>query len=257
MGSAKRPRKRHVQTDFTYRKRDKNQQWRGGRRKNAGRKPIGKRAGAPHKQRPSIDATHPQHVTLRIVEAVGWIRKLDTYRAVRRALATAIANHHAFRVVHVSVQNTHIHLLCEASDKTKLAKGLQGFQISAAKHINAVLSHRRKAKRRGQVFGDRYHCEDLGSPTQVRNALAYVINNWRHHRDDRGPYTLLEGRLDPYASGLAFEGWHEPVPDIPLPPRYERPPLRSASTWLLRDGWRRARGRAISMFDVPGPRAND
>jgi len=37
------------------------------------------------------------------------------------------------RILHVSTQRTHIHLLVEADHKDALASGMQGFQISAAK----------------------------------------------------------------------------------------------------------------------------
>jgi REP element-mobilizing transposase RayT len=190
-----------------------------------------------------LDRRHPQHVTVRVVPAIGWLRRLDMYRAVRRALPVVLANHSAFRVVHVSVQNTHIHVLVEASDRYKLAAGMQGFQISAARHLNAAVSRRRRVKRSGQVFVDRYHAVDLGSVWQVRSALAYVINNWRKHRDDRGSV-----RLDPYASRLAFDGWREALPDPP--PSYEAPPVSAPTTWLLAVGWKRA--RPISMFELPG-----
>ena len=93
-----RPRKRHVQTSFTYRKLDKNGQHRGGPRENAGRKPTGDFAS--HAKRPSIDKRHPQHVTLRAVQEVGWLRRLDIYAAVRHALRTVLARHEQFRVVH-------------------------------------------------------------------------------------------------------------------------------------------------------------
>jgi REP element-mobilizing transposase RayT len=191
-----------------------------------------------------LDRGHPQHVTVRVVPAVGWLRRLDMYRAVRRALAVVRANHAAFRIVHVSVQNTHIHLLVEASDRYKLAAGMQGFQISAARHLNAAVSRRRRVERCGQVFVDRYHAVDLGSVRQVRNALAYVINNWRKHRDARGRVTLL----DPYASGFAFDGWREALPDPS--PTYEPPPVSEPATWLLAVGWKRA--RPISVFEIPG-----
>jgi hypothetical protein len=40
-------------------------------------------------------------------------------------------------------------LIVEADDAAALARGIQGVEISAARHINRVL-----ARRRGQVFGD-------------------------------------------------------------------------------------------------------
>jgi hypothetical protein len=38
---------------------------RGGKRRGAGRKPKGRRAGSPHKARPELKARHPVHVVLR------------------------------------------------------------------------------------------------------------------------------------------------------------------------------------------------
>ena len=251
-----RPRKRHVQTSFKYRKLDKNGQHRGGPRKNAGRKPTGDFAS--HAKRPPIDKRHPQHVTLRAVAEVGWLRRLDIYAAVRHALRTVLARHEQFRIVHLSVQNTHIHMLVEASNKRSLANGMRAFQISAAKTINAAYSGRRRLeeRRRGRVFADRYYTEDISSVRQVRNTLSYVLNNWRRHLDDTGAYTLFDGRLDPYASGLAFAGWREaiPEPQRTLPRDYEPLEVSAPRTWLLDAGWTRA--PAISMFETPGPRKN-
>jgi putative transposase len=176
------------------------------------------------------------------------------YRAIRRALQKVIVSQPAFRIVHFSLQNTHIHLICEANDKRVLAKGMQGFQISAARHLNAAISRRRRKQHTGSVFTDRYHAEDLGSVRQVRNAIAYVLNNWRrHHVDSTSVFQLFSGRLDPYASGLAFHGWRETVPerDQVYPPDYEAPPTSEPTTWLLGQGWTRA--KSISMFEVPGP----
>ena len=249
-----RPRKRHVQTSITFPTTDKNGQHRGGRRDNAGRKSTGDFAS--HAIRPEINERHPQHVTLRAVAEVGWLRRLDIYAAVRHALRTVLPRSAEFRVVHLSIQNTHVHLLVEASDKNALANGMRAFQISAAKTINAVYSRRRRLerRRRGRVFADRYYTEDIGSVRQVRNTLSYVLNNWRRHRDDAGAYSLFEGRLDPYASGLAFRGWREVVPEEErsLPRDYEPLEVSTPQTWFLRTGW--AKATSISMFETPGPR---
>ena len=131
-----RPRKRHVQTSFTYKKLDKNNQHRGGPRKNAGRKPTGDFAS--HAVRPAIDKRHPQSVTLRVVAEVGWLRRLDTYAAVRHALRSVLARSNQFRIVHLSVQNTHVHLLVEANDNRSLADGsfcLLAIGSRGARHI--------------------------------------------------------------------------------------------------------------------------
>src|SRR3954469_9219942 len=100
---------------------------RGGKRRGAGRPPKGTRAGSPHKVRPFLNARYPVHVTLRVVGAVGNLRRRCAYQAVREATLVT-ARREDFRIVHVSIQRTHIHLLVEADGKAALASGMQGFQ---------------------------------------------------------------------------------------------------------------------------------
>ena len=113
------------------------------------------------------------------------MRRRFTYRAIREATLTT-ARREDFRIVHVSIQRTHVHLLVEANDKDALASGMQGFQISAAKHLNAAISRGRPGpRRRGTVFPDRYHAQIITSPRQARHAMSYVLSNWRKHEEDR------------------------------------------------------------------------
>jgi hypothetical protein len=61
----------------------------------------------------------------------------------------------------------------------------------------------------------------------VRNALVYVLNNFRKHiRRARG--------LDPCSSAPWFEGWSASARSV-----VEASPLARACTWLARIGWRR------------------
>jgi REP element-mobilizing transposase RayT len=179
-----KPRKVHVQQELDL-KRDKNGQRRGGKRRGAGRKPKGNRAGSPHKKRPVLLGRYPVHVVLRVVKEVGSLRKRHMYKALREAtFAVAMRELHdkdkaSFRIVHISIQRTHLHLIVEADNKTALSNGMQRFQISAAKQINAAWSIGRSRRRRGTVFPDRFHQEIITTPTQARNTLAYVLNNWR------------------------------------------------------------------------------
>ena len=96
---------------------------RGGKRRGAGRKPKGRRAGSPHKTRPKLNARYPVHVVLRAIGAVGNLRRRVTYRAIREATLTT-ARREDFRIVHVSIQRTHVHLLVEANHKGALALGM-------------------------------------------------------------------------------------------------------------------------------------
>jgi REP element-mobilizing transposase RayT len=199
-------------------------QW-GGKREGAGRPPRGRRSSERHKKREFHDRRHPVHVTLRVVERVGRLRRRHAYRAVRRAMVT-VMERQDFRICHMSIQGNHLHLIVEANDARALARGMQGFEISCARRLNAALAQR------GQVFADRYHPVVLKSPRQVRNALCYVLNNWRRHREDEG-----RAVVDGYSSGIGFDGWKIPV-DRRITPETELLPVMFAHGWLLTKGWR-------------------
>ena len=100
---------------------------RGGKRRGAGRPPKGERAGERHKRRPVHDPRHPVHVVLRAVQAVGSLRRRQTYQAIRAATRTA-ARREGFRIVHLSIQRTHVHLLVEATSNAALSSGMRGFR---------------------------------------------------------------------------------------------------------------------------------
>jgi REP element-mobilizing transposase RayT len=256
---ARRPLKRHQQQSFArYAKPlDKNDQLRGARkgerRKKVGRPKKGPRASERHKRRLALRADRPAHVILRAHADVGSLRRPDVFHAIREALITVWKLEDSFHIVHFSVQRTHIHMLVEATDRLALAKGMQTFGISAAKHINALILDEDGKRRRGSVFPDRYHVKILKTPRQVRNCLAYVLNNWRHHGEDRGPRSRT-WHLDPYSSAVTFEGWKERESRdgqrYVQPPDYTAPLVWSPRTWLLNVGWRRY--GLVSAFEVPG-----
>ena len=227
---------------------------RGGKRRGAGRKPKGRRAGSPHGARPEFNARHPVHVVLRVVGAVGSLRRRFTYRAIREATLTT-ARREDFRIVHVSIQRTHVHLLVEADGKRALASGMQGFQISAAKHLNAAISKGKPGpRRRGTVFPDRYHAEVITSPTQARHTLSYVLGNWRKHQEDRAQL-VSDWKIDWFSTAAMFPGWAEykPYEEEPFLWRgvetYDPLVVYQPRTWLLREGWRKS--GPISCHEVP------
>ena len=202
------------------------------------------------------------HIVLRVTPAVGSLRKRFMLRALRYAtIACALRElayddvKGAFRIVHISVQRTHVHLLVEADNKLALSRGMQSFQISAAKHINREFSVKMKLteRRRGNVFVDRFHQEEITSPRQARRALAYVLNNWRKHREDeRGPAATWT--IDPFSSAISFTGWrqHEETRAIVRwhrPPSYDPLVVYLPKTWLLQQGWQRH--GLISFDEVP------
>jgi len=227
---------------------------RGGKRRGAGRPPKGARAGSPHKARPILQARHPVHVTLRAIAAVGSLRRRVTYRAIREATLTT-ARRERFRIVQLSIQRNHVHLIVEADNKEALAAGMQGFQISAAKHLNAAISKGKPGpRRRGTVFPDRYHAEIITSPSQARHALSYVMNNFRKHHEDRiSP--MNEWKIDWFSSAATFPGWAEYGDQAFLwrgPETYDPLIVYQPRTWLLKEGWKRT--GEISCHAVPSAR---
>ena len=157
-------------------------------------------------------------MTLRAVSGLGSLRAERPFRAVRTALGVASRN--GFRILQFSVQRDHLHLLVEAEGPTAFERGVRGLAIRVAKAVNRILG------RHGAVWGDRYHAHLLRTPREVRNALVYVLNNWRKH--------VLGARgLDLRSSAVWFEGWSRP-PSAPRGPS----PVRKARTWLGNVGWR-------------------
>ena len=239
-------RKRHVQQEL-FRC--------GGRRKGAGRKPKHGRAGTSHRKRDEVKSCDVLHVVLRTVADVGNLRRPEVYKAVRAATVKAAgtaARRAQFRINHLSIQHHHIHMLVEAECAEALASGMQGFQISAARHINTALRVGGR-RRRGSVFADRYHVVVIRYPKQARHVLAYVLCNWRKHGEDRsGPPSRW--LVDRYSSAVSFPGWKEleGKPPWSIPPGYEPLVVTAPQSWLLRVGCKQH--GAISVREVPGPR---
>ena len=113
----------------------------GGRRQGAGRKPKGPRSSERHKARPAHDHRHPVHVTTRVVADVSNLRHRDMYMQLREATIVT-AKRNDFRIIHMSIQRNHLHLIVEADHKEALSRGMQGFSISAAKRVNATIAAR-------------------------------------------------------------------------------------------------------------------
>ena len=126
---------------------------------------------------------------MRLKQGLPSLRRLRAFGVVRAALAQS-AQRFGFRINQYSVQSNHLHLIVEAEDRRALSRGMQGLSIRLAKALNRVW------ERRGSVLAERYHDVILRSPRQVRNALAYVLNNSRKHG-----IHCVEPEPDPYSSG--------------------------------------------------------
>ena len=206
----------------------------GGKRTGAGRKPSARKVGVPHRARPSHHPRHPAHVTMRVLRGLPSLRAGAIFPAVRRALADASRNE--FRVIEFSVQRDHVHIIVEAPHAGGLSRGVQGLAIRIAKRVNRVLG------RSGRVWQDRFHTRALRTPREMRNALVYVLHNWRKH---------IRGAcgLDLRSSATWFTGWNTPVRPVDEPA-----PVVPPRSWLAAVGWRRLGLIAVDERPAQSPR---
>src|SRR5439155_1658305 len=149
---------------------------RGGARPGAGR-PCGNRV--THHGRAPVDPRHPLHVVLRILPGIWSLRSKTLFRQIRYAFIK-VAEREGVRLIHFSVQGNHIHLIVEADNTEALSRAMQSMNTRIAKRINARMS------RRGRVFDDRFFARSLRNPTEVANAIAYVLENSHRHDARRG-----------------------------------------------------------------------
>jgi REP element-mobilizing transposase RayT len=213
----------------------------GGRRHGAGRKRSGPKTGGAHRKRPALSSQHPVQLTWRTVRDLPRLRQRCFYEALRRVLVRYLAGDD-FRVVHISIQHNHLHLLVEAANAKALTQGAQSFAINAARAINAAWG------RGGKVFAYRYHQSQIKTGRHARNALSYVLNNWRRHREDFFDGAARAAKLDEYSSAICFDGW---TTKFRRPPDYEPLPVSPPRTQLLAVSWRLY--GLIDWAERPGP----
>jgi hypothetical protein len=127
-----------------------------------------------------------------------------------------------FRVLHFSIQHDHVHLIAEADTRRAWRSGIQGLVIRLARRLNRTLG------RRGAVWASRYHARLLRTPREVRNAIVYVLHNWKKH------LRHVVG-LDPCSSARWFTGWRA----VTGASSGASPPVARPRTWLANIGWRR------------------
>src|SRR5690349_2648355 len=159
----------------------------GGRRKKRRRKEERKLAKVPHRKRPVLSARYPVHATWRVLPHVWNLRSRRCFSRIARCFMAG-RDRFGFRLVHFSVQGNHLHLVVEAPDERALARGMQGLGVRIAKALNRLM------QRKGTVFADHYHSRILRSPTQVANAIAYVLLNFLHHFPEEARRFAPDGR---------------------------------------------------------------
>jgi REP element-mobilizing transposase RayT len=105
------------------------------------------------------------HATLRLTPEVGQLRTKQKLREMKAAFRAAHGEDEAqFRVVHFSIQNTHIHLIVEAGNRERLSRGITGLAVRLARRLN-----------QGSVFFDRYHARPLRPQAACAACLGAAI----------------------------------------------------------------------------------
>lgn len=185
----------------------------------------------PHVTRPDQSARRPIHLTSRIRAGLPNLRRAGSHALLLETLGAG-ADRFGFRLIEFSVQSNHLHLLVEVPDREALTRGAKGLFVRLAKQLNKWWG------RKGQVFPDRFHARALGSPREVRRALAYVLHNARRHGS-------LGAGIDPHSSGAWFDGFKEDPARHRSVAQFVRrmmawtPAVCRARSWLHRVGWRR------------------
>jgi REP element-mobilizing transposase RayT len=190
----------------------------------------------PHRARAEHRRYHPVHLTMRLHRGLASLRTPRAFAALSAAIAAASSE--AFRILQFTVQENHLHLMIEADGREALMAGAKGFAVRTARALNRAL------RRRGQVWGDRYHTRELTSPREVRNCYAYVLLNRRRHQ----PWAA---GFDGYSSAPWFDGWKRRPRGAEPPPTGTAPPVVAPRTWLAATGWRKR--SLIDPDEQPGP----
>lgn len=165
---------------------------------------------------------------MRVHDDVWNLRSQRCFRLITAAFEEA-RGRYGVRIIEFAVLGNHLHVLAEADDNESLSRAMKGLLVRLARSLNALMD------RKGALFADHYHSRVLHTPTEVVNALAYVLDNSAHHYGD--PIGA-----DPFSSAGCDRGRG----------------LSRPTTWLLRRGWRRARARPrwLTRVGLREPRAS-
>jgi hypothetical protein len=178
----------------------------GGKRRGAGRPARHAIASEPHRIRTTLTGYTCFRVTVRATRAIAELGAQRTQRLLERVRTAALRAE--FRVVGVAARKHTVELVVEASDRHVLARGMQGFEVRAARALN------RAGKRSGCVFADRYRAVPLATIDARRAALAALSRRTPH------PHAPHDRLATGYSSSRP--GVNDSAP----------PPLRSASSGI-------------------------
>ncbi len=144
----------------------------GGAREGAGRK-KNPNSGVPHVKRPSIQEKHPMHITVRLSDRVVSLRSKEAFRVFQNAVKASRS--FGLRVLQYAVLGNHFHLLVEAPDSKSLTRAMKCLNVRLALGLKKLSSLSQP------VLKHRFDLKILKTPTQIRNALVYVLANASKH----------------------------------------------------------------------------
>ena len=110
---------------------------RGGKRKGAGRKPAGEKAGVKHESRARVTPHQPVFVTTKVIEGLPSLRSAEEAEVVLRVFRE-VNRLGALRVVQYSIQTNHLHLIVEARNAAQLSRGMSQLTIRIARRLNKL-----------------------------------------------------------------------------------------------------------------------
>ncbi len=169
---------------------------------------------------------------------LGGLRNFELAKTLQRAFVGS-CDKDGFRICQFSIQSNHVHMILEAGDAERLARGMQGWAVRVARGLNRMLG------RSGRVLDDRYHAEIITTPRQMRATLCYVLQNARRHGVRLDP--AWHG-IDPFSSAWWFDGWSDESWRRGIVATHE-PSVAAPRSWLLTTAWRRH--RLIDVTEVP------
>lgn len=204
----------------------------GGKRSGAGR--PNKSQTVNHMKRTEVNFKVPLMITMKLKPGLKGLRTKKMLKKFEQCGKEV--KKFGLHILHFSIESNHIHFKAEARDNQSLGSGTKSLGARLGKAV------RKEIGGKGSVFAGRYHLKALKTPTETRNAMAYVLLNQSKHQK-RHPYP------DEFSSAIHFYDWKallgknigpvlanwkmrkKPLPDYLSEPR----------SWLAREGWRKAR----------------
>lgn len=223
----------------------------GGKRRGSGRK---NRSGQQnHMARPQIEAKWPLHITLRLNPGVLSLRRKFVLKVFIEGVQRA--RKFGLKINEFSILANHFHLIAETDNNENLSRGMQSLLIRLAKQVKKLAKELNRPIS-GAVFVERYHLNVLKTPTEMKNALIYVLTNEDKHAGQKPEPSIfsssfcfqerdrLKIKYSPKKLNDVKRFWRSFVQVKQVSSR-KRPqslplPLSQAQSWLGSVGWQKA-----------------